>query len=983
MSSSRTHNSSLEEYSNTIGYVSSKPYAQISNTTNNLISENLSYVNQFNPSYVNQFNPSGTNKQYFEELNNSSNIKTQAYISYINVDSSQRTKNSIDIYDDVLYNLPPFALKFTNGSGLVTIYLPDHPFQINDRIILNNVVSKNIILHNVIMVKKNSLFVRILHQNHGLSFYGLYNQHSSEDFIKIDYVDQLPVAYSESDNIPDGMHQYYIFKNNSKMDFSVQFSNIKGCNRARNFIGNIPINYLNRKQTVYLLFVKNNGSFIHDPNSYLIRLEKKSSINYMDGVNQLSPGTICTNTVYIQYYNLFGIPLHYLNMVSNKKYTYLTIVETSKNTFIIDSKYPAIVDPNINFYHYSDLQNHDLDQNQFIGSDSGGGDKIIARRISSTIQGYPDPNNYAYQLNRIYKNIIQIRLVGSIFPNSQKIINDNPDDIVNNKLYWRNLIDGDHIYQLSIVPGNYDTKELAKAIENSFNKTLRYQYSQEFNAGIHQSIIESSTPNDTNLYDENGYYKYHIVEVDISEETDEVTFSSYNEIIQSDTGENNILSIPDYFVEFTITDFVPGPAESLFIYFTPNSHSQINDVFPYMYYNLYRHIGIINIPTNTILTELETDIAILVNFNIIKKNGSMVESFNEIHSINTTTILENFTYNHLTMEVLKYDHDLKQGDLIITDQFIDPQAIGSVFVYEITVIINNDKFIVKKYNHGEKYKFIYDNMIINVESPSPYQYLDENIFINDINPRPENKLSLIVKHPNHGLSQGNIITISNAPSINQVPESLINSNHIINSVIDDNHYSIKFKNHYIPIFTDKIPKPSIITIKYPDLFQMFFNYNDTLGEKLSFRDVGLESSITQYNHKIKNTEPYINDCFNETYYLPKKLNLTGDNYFYIVSPELVSIDNTKPVQNVFSIIRWSENPGSVVFDSYVPTIKIFNPPLVFINKLHFSLVHPNGKLVNFNGLDHSFVLEIVELHNQPAGTDISSRLNSEILVRKI
>lgn len=970
MLSSRTNNPCIQG-SNTTGYVNSKPVIQkhTPKTTNNSTQENLSYDNQFGSSL-------GT-----QNLNNSFNIKTQAYTSYINVDSSQRTKDCIDIYDDVLYSLPPFALKFTNGSSLVTINLPDHPFKINDRIILNNVVSKNIILQNVIMVKKNSFFVRVFHQNHGLSFFGLYNPNNYEDFIKIDYVDQLPVAYSESDNIPDGMHQYYIFKNNSRMDFDVQFSNIKGCNQGRNFIGNIPINYLNRRQTVYLLFVKNNGSFIYDPNSYLIRLEKKSSINYMDGVNELFSGGTCTNTIYIKYHNLFGIPLCYLNMVSKNKYSYLTIVETSKNTFTIDTKYPAIVDPNTNFYHYSDLQNHDMDQNQFIGPNNGGGDKIIARKISSTIQGYPDPNNYAYQLNRIYKNIIQIRLVGSIFPNSQKIINDNPDDVINNKLYWRNLIDGDHIYQLSIFPGNYDTEELRKAIENNFNKTLRYQYSQEFDAGIQQSIIESSTPNDTNLYDENGYYKYHIVKVNISEETDEVAFYSYRKIIQSNTIENNILSIPDHFVEFTITDFVPGPQELLFIYFTPNSHPQINDIFPYTYYNLYRYIEIMDVGNNTILVELEKDIAILVNFNIIKKNGSVAESFNEINSINTTTVFENFTYNHLTMEIFKYDHNLKKGDLLITDQFIDPQTIGSIFVYEITTVINNDKFVVKKYNHGEKYKFIYENIIINTESRCPYQYLGENIFIMNVNPRPENKLLLVVKHPNHGLSEGDIISISNAPSINQVPESLINSDHTINSVIDDNYYAIKFKN-YIPIFTDKIPKPSIITIKYPDLFQMFFNYNDTLGEKLSFRDIGCESSITPYKHKIKNTDPYINECVNKIY-PPKKLNLTGDNYFYLVSPELASIDNTKPVQNVFSIIRWSENPGNIVFDSYVPTIKIFNPPLPFLNKLHFSLVHPNGKFVNFNGLDHSFVLEIIELHNQPSGTDISSHLNSEILVRKI
>src|SRR5437870_5717509 len=70
-------------------------------------------------------------------------------ISYINIDSGQRNKQHTNIYTGDLVNLPPYPLNFTNGSSVVTINFPNHQLDIDDQIILNNVISKNIILQNV------------------------------------------------------------------------------------------------------------------------------------------------------------------------------------------------------------------------------------------------------------------------------------------------------------------------------------------------------------------------------------------------------------------------------------------------------------------------------------------------------------------------------------------------------------------------------------------------------------------------------------------------------------------------------------------------------------------------------------------------------------------------------------------------------------------------------------------------------------------
>jgi hypothetical protein len=976
-------------------------------------------------------------------------ISTQKYTSYINVDSSQRTKQPNNNYYK-LYNLPPYPIQFINGSSHITVNFPDHLFRTDDRIVLDNIISKNVMLNDVLTVKKNSYFVRIHHQNHGMSFYGLYDPTNSEQFVKIGYVDMLPQLFDENDIIPDVTNEYYILKNNPNINLTIQLSNINGSDATRTFIGNIPVNYLNKKHIVYLIFIKNGQTFYFDPNSYLVILEKISSINYADGKNYIkdrhgnSTTILSSNNIYVRFNNLFGVPLNYLNsgtpINEDKKYPYVTIISTTPGTFTVDINYPAVVDPNISFYNGTDIVGQDFDIVNLLNSNKGGGAQILTRKIMNMDPGYPNPNNYVYKLDHLYKNIIQARLVGSVFPNSQRIINNIPDDIVNNKLYWRNLDDGDYIYQLSITPGNYSSSQLKEAIENKFNNTIRYHYTNEYLNGILPQVIETMTPNNNLMYDERGHNKYHIVDVTISDITDEVSLSSFKEIIQSNNLNNHqILSIPDTMINFTMAEdlrinfgidlsnsdipiLVPQiikpfdpQNELLFIYFTPNSHMRIQKNFSHAYGNLYKYIKHYtpNIGGyNTFLAQLEKNTAILFNFHRTKKIFPQTESENELRSINTSVILTNFNYDYLTKEVQKQNHNLKVGDIMVTDQFIDPSTLSEIFVYEIDNVIDTNRFTVVKFNHGDKYKFVYDGIIINFNSPQTKdsQYWldqitpeDEIVPLDDpsttsvqnnrnntlsfveINPLPHNKNTMKIFHPNHQLSIGDKITISNSGQINQVPENMINTKHTISKILNENNYEVILPK-YIPTEINMETGPNMVSIKYPNIFQLFFNFANTMGNLLNFSKVGENIAITPYKHTISNTDPYTNDYNYESlgteYQQPlKKLEMTGYNYFYLCCPELATINNTKPVQNVFAIIRWFDNPGAVVFDSFVPTIKYFSVP-VSISELHFSLYHPDGRLVEFNGLDHSFVIEIIEIYNQPTGTDINARTNSEFLARK-
>ena len=110
-------------------------------------------------------------------------------------------------------------------------------------------------------VKRNSLYVGDSHHGNGRVAAVLTRMPTLDtDFCKISYVDSLPIAYTETDIIPDKI-QYYIARVNSKLNLHVQLSNIKGCDYTGSLIGNIPTNYLNKKHRVYLLFIKNGSTY--------------------------------------------------------------------------------------------------------------------------------------------------------------------------------------------------------------------------------------------------------------------------------------------------------------------------------------------------------------------------------------------------------------------------------------------------------------------------------------------------------------------------------------------------------------------------------------------------------------------------------------------------------------------------------------------------------------------------------------------------
>ena len=88
-----------------------------------------------------------------------------------------------------------------------------------------------------------------------------------------------------------------------------------------------------------------------------------------------------------------------------------------------------------------------------------------------------------------------------------------------------------------------------------------------------------------------------------------------------------------------------------------------------------------------------------------------------------------------------------------------------------------------------------------------------------------------------------------------------------------------------------------------------------------------------------------------------------EEFMYLLCPTLNNIRTTKqsPLKDIFAKIMLPGKSGQYVFNTFVTTPKVFHDcPLRELDELEFKFVNQNGDAINFNELDHSLTLEIVE-----------------------
>lgn len=109
--------------------------------------------------------------------------------------------------------------------------------------------------------------------------------------------------------------------------------------------------------------------------------------------------------------------------------------------------------------------------------------------------------------------------------------------------------------------------------------------------------------------------------------------------------------------------------------------------------------------------------------------------------------------------------------------------------------------------------------------------------------------------------------------------------------------------------------------------------------------------------------------------LYRSISLEGENYIFLIIPSMHTIfsQGDENIGDIFAKILLNQPPGIMMFDSYVSTPKIFNPPLGVLNELQIKMTRRDGYLFNFNKTNYAISLKITEILNKITGTGVSER----------
>ena len=75
--------------------------------------------------------------------------------------------------------------------------------------------------------------------------------------------------------------------------------------------------------------------------------------------------------------------------------------------------------------------------------------------------------------------------------------------------------------------------------------------------------------------------------------------------------------------------------------------------------------------------------------------------------------------------------------------------------------------------------------------------------------------------------------------------------------------------------------------------------------------------------------------------------------------------NSNTIDDIFAKILLPSGSGSIYYDTFTSTPKEFNDkPLRELTELEIKFVDSDNNLIEFNGYNHSFTLEIIELDEE-------------------
>jgi len=345
--------------------------------------------------------------QQMQDFNNIYHYKTRL----LNIDSTYRNKTPKNIYTTNNISLPNNPIIVTKGSNIVQINYPNHKFNINDNIIIQNVIGKSKTLANSIFFFNNFSYMFINYNNHGIG----------TDYTN--WVENYQIYIEIINDI--GSTTLY---NNIPINAVIGVFNIL-LPSLLNLVTTIPIEILSELNA--------NVASDLDPNWLLIKLPFNFIIS---GISYYIP----TDIYKISFLSIGGISLPWINSdfpIDYQKY------QSSHQIINIDTT---------NIYIQTSVNAGNTDQQ--------GGSAIQIMLITNSYNGFPNANNYTLTLKHSFNNVVRIELISTEFPYIDFLIKNN-----SNNLYWQNYNDGNYTYQASIPEGNYDSTNLISKINSVLN----------------------------------------------------------------------------------------------------------------------------------------------------------------------------------------------------------------------------------------------------------------------------------------------------------------------------------------------------------------------------------------------------------------------------------------------------------------------------------------------------------------------------------
>ena len=341
--------------------------------------------------------------------NDSSEIRYN--VEYINIDSRHRNKSPSNVILNTI-NLDKTSMSISSNNLIINISDATN-FYIGQKVSIAGLLP----------------FTQIYRYNQG----GIMTFTANSSFIK----------FSVNCNINYPQTSY------SKIDTSKLFVTISGItgNGLTTYIGNIPINLINKIQQIYLTSDYDASGTI---NTFYIKVPIVSN-----GVQALSSFNIKFDFFHYNCIPIFEINADY--PINNSHTNGYQVVNAINGNTLLFQVYPPI--------ESSLYQN--ISYNNF------GNVNLYLKTVQTINKGYPNSNSYSLQLPKTYTGIVQVKIISSIFPNILKAFKAYPSINQNNLLYFQDIDNGDVIQVIELEEGNYTPQEFIDQMEIKFSQLTR------------------------------------------------------------------------------------------------------------------------------------------------------------------------------------------------------------------------------------------------------------------------------------------------------------------------------------------------------------------------------------------------------------------------------------------------------------------------------------------------------------------------------